>query len=239
MASILLIEDELRGATALQKLLTEIGYDVRLARDGEAGLCTFESEQFDLVILDLSLPKIDGFVLCRIFRSKARYVPIIMLTGRTEGKDRVVGLEAGADEYLTKPVNYDELLARIKALLRLVEKIGKADQKPTDDQLRVGHLFIDLEKHTVVRDGIPIRLTAREFDLLAFLAQHPGKVFSRLQLLQEVWGYKHECYMHTVDSHVNRLRGKIEEHAAKPDVLLTVWGVGYKLNDHPNEHTHH
>ncbi|HEY6838404.1 MAG TPA: response regulator transcription factor [Geobacteraceae bacterium] len=233
MARILLIEDDRAAAAIEMKFLKTRGHDVTVAHDGETGLCIFDGGTFDLVILDLVLPKIDGLVLCRIFRSRDRYVPIIMLTGRSDIGDKVLGYETGADEYLAKPVSLEELLAKVKALLRLVERVRAAEKIPAGDMLRVGHLLLDIEKRTASKDGTVIPLTAREFDLLAFMARNPGKVFSRPHLLREVWGYKHECYMHTVDSHVNRLRNKIEDNSAKPDILLTVWGVGYKLNESP------
>ena len=178
------------------------------------------------------LPDTDGLSLCRQMRSQAEYVAILMLTAKSTEVDRVVGLEVGADDYLTKPFSLPELLARIKALFRRMEAL-ESRSEVTDEQEVIERegLAIDVSRRTVSIDGSVVDLTAREFDLLLFFARHPGRVFSRVQLLDQVWGYNHDGYEHTVNSHINRLRAKIESNPADPRYVLTVWGVGYKFSD--------
>ena len=174
----------------------------------------------------------DGFELCKKIRAKANYTPVLMLTARSSELDRVLGLELGADDYLSKPFSIRELIARVKAILRRVESLGDKDEQPKiDSPKRYGELEIDPTKHQVVLAGKSMDLTAREFELLWHFAQHPGQVFTRTQLLDNVWGYGHDGYEHTVNSHINRLRSKIEKNPSKPEYILTVWGVGYKFND--------
>jgi len=225
--SVLVIEDDHDIAELVSLNLRDEGYTVEVAADGEAGLAAARRLEPDLVVLDLMLPGLDGLSICRELRAGERHIPILMLTARTAEVDRVLGLEMGADDYLTKPFSVRELVARVRALLRRVEALGSAE--PAAGPLRVGGLEIDPARRTVRVDGVPPDLTAREFDLLLFLARHPGRVYSRLQLLDKVWGYSHEGYEHTVNSHINRLRGKVEADPAKPRYVLTVWGVGYKL----------
>jgi len=226
---ILVIEDNPDIANLLALNLGDLGCDVALAADGLAGLREAESERHDLIILDLMLPKLEGLELCRRLRARADYTPILMLTAKSSEVDRVVGLEMGADDYLTKPFSVRELLARVKAMFRRAEGFAKREKEAKP--LLAGGMKIDVDKRSVVVDGKPVDLTAKEFDLLLQFAQHPGRVYSRQQLLDLVWGHGHIGYEHTVNSHINRLRGKIERDPAKPDYVLTVWGVGYKFND--------
>lgn len=186
-----------------------------------------------VIILDLMLPGINGLEICSKLRAGSFFVPILMLTAKSSEVDRVVGLETGADDYLIKPFSIHELLARVKAIFRRVELLSAAhaNQQSGDQPIICGGLKIDIEKREVTIFGVRVELTAKEFDLLAQFAAHPGKVYSRKQLLDLVWGYQHDGYEHTVNSHINRLRRKIEPDPGKPEFLLTVWGVGYKFND--------
>ncbi|RNC71039.1 MAG: DNA-binding response regulator [Desulfuromonadales bacterium] len=228
---ILVVEDNLEIAQLIRQHLESDGYDVTLTHDGTAGLSEVESQPYDLIILDLILPGIDGIELCRLIRAQKGYIPILMLTSKDDVVDRVIGLEVGADDYLTKPFSFRELTARVRAIVRLVEKLGTRESPDDDGIVRVGSLVLDPERRSVSRNGREIRLTTREFEILSLLTRHPGKVFSRSQLLREVWGYTNDCYAHTVDSHMSRLRSKLEDNPSRPDLVLTVWGVGYKLND--------
>jgi DNA-binding response OmpR family regulator len=224
---ILAIEDDRDVARLLQIHLADHGFALDVAFDGPAGLARAASTSPDLVILDLTLPGIDGLELCRLLRRIDPCLPILMLTSRATELDRVVGLETGADDYLTKPFGVGELVARVKALFRRVDVMRSgADAGPG---IRAGDVDIDLEKRTVIVRGRAVPLTAREFDLLAHFARHPGRVYTRAELLEHVWGYGHDGYEHTVNSHINRLRGKIEADPARPRYLVTVWGVGYKF----------
>ena len=226
---ILLIEDTADIARMVRAYLEESGFQVSTVLDGVEGLDALRTNRYDLVILDLNLPGMDGLALCRHLRSQGNDTPIIMLTGRNSEQDIVLGLELGADDYLTKPVSLPELKARIRSLLRRTD-VPRA-QQPASPQspIRSGSLAIDLEKRHVLRDGEKIILTAKEFDLLVHLARHPGRVFTREQLLNDVWGYNNSFYEHTVNSHINRLRAKIEPDPANPLYILTVWGVGYRF----------
>ncbi len=231
---VLLIEDDRDIAELVQLHLRDEGYEVDYHSDGSDGLAAAKGASYDLLVLDLMLPGTDGLTICRELRGSGSYLPILMLTAKSSELDRVLGLELGADDYLTKPFSIRELVARVKALLRRAEAMGgKESPSSTDQLLQYGGLRIDAERRTVEMDGKSIELTAKEFDLLYHFAQHPGRVYSRIQLLDQVWGYGHEGYEHTVNSHINRLRGKIEQDPANPHYILTVWGVGYKFAENP------
>ena len=229
--SILVIEDNKDLARLLEIHLRDLSFDVDLAFDGDAGLAKAESEAYDLIILDLMLPGLDGLEICRRIRNKPAYTPILILTSKSTELDRVLGLEMGADDYVTKPFSIRELMARVKAIFRRIDGLKSGRQADAQAVLRVEDLVIDPEKRRVTLKGNPIDLTAKEFDLLLHFAQHAGKVFTRSQLLDEVWGYGHDGYEHTVNSHINRLRAKIEDNPAQPRYILTVWGVGYKFSE--------
>lgn len=228
---ILVVEDDRDIAHLVELHLHDLGAEVTLAHDGNVALEVAAKRAFDLVILDLMLPGVDGLEICRRLRAKSNYMPILMLTARSADVDRIVGLELGADDYLTKPFNVRELVARVKALLRRVDALSKPDAAEAVSQLDIGGLTIDVEKRKVVLNGEPVDLTAKEFDLLLQFARNPGRVYTRAQLLDLVWGYGHDGYEHTVNSHINRLRSKIEADQSKPSWILTVWGVGYKFTD--------
>jgi DNA-binding response OmpR family regulator len=229
---ILIIEDEPDIANLVKTHLCDAGYAADIAGSGAAGMALFKKHHYHLVILDLMLPDTDGLALCRQMRSAENYIAILMLTAKSTELDRVLGLEMGADDYLTKPFSLPELMARIKALFRRMDALKQSREQIADQEtIERGDLIIDVTKRSVQVNGKAIELTAREFDLLLFFARHPGRVFSRVQLLDRVWGYNHDGYEHTVNSHINRLRAKIERDPADPSYVLTVWGVGYKFRD--------
>jgi two-component system OmpR family response regulator len=228
---VLIVEDNLEIANLIQLHLKDIHCDADIAVDGAHGLACFDGGDYQLVILDLMLPVIDGLEVCKRLRSQARYVPIIMLTSKSSELDRVLGLEMGADDYITKPFSLPELVARVKAQFRRMEAMRSAPTKPDLARLEFADLVIETDKHRVLLADNKIELTAKEFDLLLHFASHPGHVYSRSELLDKVWNYRYEGYEHTVNSHINRLRNKIEADPAKPRYILTVWGVGYKFND--------
>lgn len=226
---ILVIEDNRDLADLLKLHLEDLSYEVDLSFDGVTGLSRAEGTPYDLIILDIMLPGMDGLEICRRLRSRSTYVPILMLTSKSTELDRVLGLEMGADDYVTKPFSIPELLARVKAIFRRVEGL-KAEKTGNEPHiLKAGDLIIDTDKRKVIRKDGAVELTAKEFDLLFHFAKNPGRVYTRSQLLDQVWGYGHEGYEHTVNSHINRLRAKIEEDPAHPRYVLTVWGVGYKF----------
>ncbi len=229
---ILIVEDERDIAELVALHLSEMCAETVIANDGYEGLRLATSDQWALIILDLRLPGPDGLEICRAIRRNRAYQPILMLTSKSLELDRVLGLETGADDYLTKPFSVLELVARVRAMFRRIENLQSAI-KTTDDQSAVitsGDLSIDATRREVSLAGRPIDLTAREFDLLDYFARHPGRVFRRADLLDKVWGYGHEGYEHTVNSHINRLRAKIENNPSDPKMIVTVWGVGYKFS---------
>jgi len=231
---VLVVEDEYDIANLIRLHLSDIDCDVTLASDGHEGMRQALAQQWDLVMLDLRLPGPDGLSICRAMRREQSYTPILILTSKSSELDRVLGLELGADDYVTKPFSVSELMARVKAIFRRVESLGKRYSDDTET-LSFGPFVIDTAGRQVTIDNQAVSLTAREFDLLLHFVRHPGQVFSRAQLLDSVWGYGHEGYEHTVNSHINRLRAKIEGSSAHPDYIVTVWGVGYKLDMRPHD----
>ena len=231
--NILIIEDHTDLANILSLNLSDLDYNVKHADDGLKGLNYLEHETFDLVILDLMLPGMDGLEICRRIRNQNNYTPVLMLTSKSSEIDRVLGLEIGADDYVTKPFSVREVMARIKALFRRVEAFTPSAKNVDEDvnSIAFGNLEVDINTHKVSIEGRSIDLTAREFKLLHHFVRRPGRVYSRAQLLDMVWGYGHEGYEHTVNSHINRLRAKIEIDPTNPEYILTIWGVGYKFND--------
>jgi DNA-binding response OmpR family regulator len=226
-ATVLVVEDEPAIATAVARRLAAEGYQVETVGDGLAAVDAAARLTPDVVVLDVMLPGIDGLEVCRRIQAE-RPVPVLMLTARDDETDMLIGLGVGADDYMTKPFSMRELVARVKALLRRVDALAQ------NTRLDAGSLSIDgLTIDPLARDarlaGERLNLTPREFDLLYFFARQPGKVFSRMDLLNAVWGYQHEGYEHTVNTHINRLRAKIEADPAQPARILTVWGRGYKF----------
>jgi two-component system, OmpR family, alkaline phosphatase synthesis response regulator PhoP len=227
---ILLIEDDPDIPRLLEIHLRDLGCVVEHASDGDDGLAKATEGHHQLIILDLMLPGIDGLEVCRQLRALGRTTPILMLTARSEEIDKVLGLEIGADDYLTKPFSIRELIARVKALLRRSDGDYAAQPHPSlTGELSIGDLRIDLDgRRAMVRDR-EIKLTAKEFELLAFMAQRAGRAFDRQELLNHVWGYHYSGYEHTVNSHINRLRSKVEQTPSEPKLILTVWGHGYRF----------
>lgn len=232
---ILVVEDNKDIAKLLEMHLADLDCGVDAVASGTRGLEEARRGHYDLIILDIMLPGMDGLEVCRRLRGEDNNTPILMLTAKGTEVDRVVGLEIGADDYLTKPFSIRELLARVKAIFRRIDTLSKPDNAPATGLITLRDLSIDADKRKVVVAGREVELTAKEFDLLHHFARHPGRVFSRAQLLDEVWGYGHVGYEHTVNSHINRLRTKIERDAASPKFVLTVWGVGYKFADREDQ----
>jgi two-component system alkaline phosphatase synthesis response regulator PhoP len=227
---VLIIEDDKDIIDLIEIHLKDLGYELDKAFNGESGLEKALSGEFNLIILDLMLPKLEGLEVCKRIREKNRALPILMLTSKSEELDKILGLEIGADDYITKPFSIRELIARVKANLRSIEAIKNEINKAGElNELCFDQLSIDMEKRKVLLGGKKVELTAKEFDLLSYFALHPGKNFTREQLLNTVWGYQFSGYDHTVNSHINRLRSKIEKNPAEPRYIKTVWGVGYRF----------
>jgi len=228
MISILIVDDERLLVKGLKRSLEQEGFKVYAAYDGEQAWSLINGQKFNLIILDIMLPGIDGLELCRRIRQKWK-IPIIMLTAKGEDVDKIVGLELGADDYMSKPFNTRELLARIRAVLR---RVPSPEDDDTLDTIVTGNLTINQARRKVTVSGREIDLTAKEFSLLSLLARHPGRVYTRENLLELVWGSCYYSDLRTVDVHVRRIRKKIEANPKKPEYILTKWGVGYYFNDH-------
>lgn len=227
MAKILVVDDEQVLVKGIKFNLEHEGYQVEVGYDGEQAVEMAREGSFDLIILDLMMPKIDGLQACMRIREFSN-VPIIMLTARSEDTDKIIGFEYGADDYITKPFNILEVKARIRALLR---RSGAAEQKQSENVLTVGHIKLDTGERSAWKSGVSVELTAKEFDLMELLMRNPGRVFSRENLLNVVWGYEYIGDYRTVDVHVRRLREKLELDPANPEYIRTKWGVGYYLSN--------
>ncbi|MGR6871884.1 response regulator [Pseudomonas sp. HK3] len=227
---ILVIEDDHDINNLLTMNLKDLQHSVDPCDHGGRGLAMAMQGQYDAIVLDIMLPEIDGLEICRELRAQKINTPILMLTARDSEADRVVGLEMGADDYLSKPFSIRELQARIKAMLRRSDMM-QAKPAEHEETLKFDGLKIVISKRKVFLSDQLIELTSIEFDLLLYLARQPGLVFSRNQLLDGVWGYQHSGYSHTVNSHINRLRNKLEHDPSNPKYILTIWGVGYKFSD--------
>lgn len=227
MAKVLLVDDEAALLKGLKLSLEREGFAVHTADTGRRALESIQNVQPDIVVLDLMLPELDGFEVCKSVRQTST-VPIIMLTARSEDIDKVLGLEIGADDYLTKPFNTRELIARIRAHLRRVVWSGSPQEA---ESIRAGELHIDIPKRRVEVAGHAVELTAKEFDILITLAANPGRIYTRENLLELIWGYKYYGDVRNVDVHVRRLREKIEKDPAHPEYVLTRWGVGYHFRE--------
>jgi DNA-binding response OmpR family regulator len=230
---VLVVEDDPDIGRLVTLQLSELDCESRLIADGVTALAEAEVGRYDLVILDVMLPRMDGLEICKRLRAREHHTPILMLTAKCSELDRVLGLELGADDYLTKPFSMLELAARVKGVFRRADlaRAASAATAPGAQVIEVDGLRIDLQRHEVRVGGHAVELTAKEFELLACFARSPGRVYTRAQLLDQVWGYSHSGYEHTVNSHINRLRNKIERDPAEPDFIQTVWGVGYKFAD--------
>ncbi|WP_222983275.1 response regulator transcription factor [Flagellimonas meishanensis] len=232
MKKVLIIEDDPELVRLLQIHLKDLGCLVLSATSGGDGLRRAVNENPDLIILDVMLPEMDGVEVCQKIRANNITSPIMMLTARSEEIDKVLGLEVGADDYLTKPFSVREFIARVKAIFRR-QKMDDALPKSTKDPKRMQFdiLSIDIEMRKVLLDGQKVELSPKEFELLVLLSSNPGKSYDRTQLLNMIWGYDFRGYEHTVNSHINRLRSKIEPDMGNPKFILTTWGVGYKFNE--------
>ena len=231
--TILIVEDEPNIVDILSFNLMKEGYQTIEAYDGATGLQLAKEQNPDLILLDVMLPGINGFEICKAIRASGSAVPILMLTAREEETDKVLGLELGADDYITKPFAVRELMARVKANIRRVTMQPKEEQtpQPQENQLRLGRVSIDMEGATVYKDGQPLELTQREYDLICFLAAQPGKVFSREALMEHVWNYDgYVGDVRAVDVAVRRLREKLEDNPANPTFIVTKRGMGYLFN---------
>ena len=226
---ILVVEDDVELARILEDHLIDGGFRVTVVHDGEAAIREIRGHGYDLILLDLMLPDVDGLEVCRSVRSGPVYTPILMLTSLSTELDRVLGLEMGADDYMTKPFSIRELLARVRAIFRRIASIEGAAEDEEETAIRFGDLVIDPVRRKVTVRGEEVKLTAKEFDLLTFFARRPGWVFTRSQLLDQVWGYSYSGYSYTVNSHINQLRSKIEADRGDPRYIKTVWGVGYRF----------
>jgi DNA-binding response OmpR family regulator len=225
---LLLVEDDDAIALALRLHLEQAGYRLHREADGRCAMASIDRQRWDLVLLDLMLPGADGWEVCRHLRAHHADVPVIMLSARSAEAHRVLGLELGADDYLAKPFSMLELVARVRALLRRIEQLRAGGGLP--QAFRFGVFLLDTVRRELRRGDEVVTLTLREFDLLHFLLRHPGRPFSRSELLQRVWGAGFDGYEHTVNSHINRLRTKLEDDPRDPQRIVTVWGVGYRLD---------
>ncbi len=232
MKQVLLVEDDLDIGALLDIHLKDMDCNLTKVTDGRIGLDIALANTYDLIILDIMLPNVDGIEICRQIRAKNIVTPIIMLTAKSEEIDKILGLELGADDYITKPFSIREFLARVKALFRRNQLIQAQQNSQKEQHLfQFGELMLDIEKRKVTIRGQRIDLSPKEFDLLSLMATNPGKSYNRNRLLNLVWGYDFEGYEHTVNSHINRLRAKIEPDMANPTYILTTWGVGYRFNE--------
>ena len=228
---LLLVEDDDAIAVALRLHLEDAGYRVHREADGRQAMAAIDRQRWDLVLLDLMLPGADGWEVCRHLRARHADVPVIMLSARSAEAHRVLGLELGADDYVAKPFSMLELVARIRALLRRIEQMRST--AAARQAFSFGPFRLDTVRRELLRDSTVVPLTLREFDLLHFLLKHPGRAFSRGELLQRVWGEGFDGYEHTVNSHINRLRSRIEDDPRDPRRVVTVWGVGYRFDPEP------
>ncbi|MBK6266577.1 response regulator transcription factor [Marivirga sp. S37H4] len=230
MKKVLIIEDDIDLSNLVQIHLKDLAYDMQVAHNGKKGFEIANSSEFDLIILDIMLPEMDGISICQKLRALDNFTPILMITAKSEEIDKVMGLESGADDYITKPFKIREFIARVKAIMRRQDHFLMLSQKE-GISLKFGQLEIDETKRKVLLHKKRIELTPKEFDLLTMMARNPGRSYSRSELLELVWGYDFSGYEHTVNAHINRLRAKIEEDANNPIYILTTWGVGYRFND--------
>lgn len=229
--SLLVVEDDENISSAISEYFARAGYNVKTVEDGLMGVKAALDDPPDAVVLDLMLPKMDGLAVCREIREKANYLPILMLTAKDDVVDKVLGLEMGADDYITKPFSLRELEARIKSVLRRSRTPANVDGTKDEAPIIRGKLRIDPARRDVTIGERQVDLTPKEFDLLRLFASNPGRVFPRKYLLEKIWDYSYEGYDRTIDSHINRLRAKIEENPENPQMVLTVWGIGYKFSD--------
>jgi two-component system alkaline phosphatase synthesis response regulator PhoP len=230
MKKVLIIEDDIDLSNLVQIHLKDLSYDISVAYNGKEGYDLAHSGEYDLILLDIMLPDMDGLNICQKLRALDNYTPILMITAKSEEIDKVIGLESGADDYITKPFKIREFIARVKAMMRRQDQFKMLSQKE-NTKLKFKDLLIDESKRKIILNDKRIELTPKEFDLLVMMAKNPGRSYSRSELLELIWGYDFSGYEHTVNAHINRLRAKIEEDPNNPVYILTTWGVGYRFND--------
>ncbi len=229
--NVLIVEDNPEIAKIISINIEDLGLKTTHMPDGESGLLEALSGNYVLVILDLMLPKLDGISICSKIRESDSLTPILILTAKGDEIDRVLGLELGADDYMTKPFSVRELVARVKALLRRSRTTNLQEPNYSTDEIVINDLKVDFKNRKVVLKGLEMDLTVKEFDLLSLFIKNPGRTYSRGELLERIWGYQFEGYEHTVNTHINRLRNKIEDDSSEPQYLKTVWGIGYKFSE--------
>jgi DNA-binding response OmpR family regulator len=229
MKNVLIIEDDKEISNLIEIHLKDLECNVTKVYDGLNGLKSAEDTAFNLIILDIMLPGLNGFEICKQLRKAEIETPILMLTAKSEETDKILGLEFGADDYLTKPFSIREFIARVKAIFRRVDILTRGNDKVK--KIQSGGLAIDVTNRKILLNNIRIELTPKEFELLYLLASHPGRTYTREDLLNLIWGTQYSGYEHTVNSHINRLRSKIEKDVSNPQFILTSWGVGYRFND--------
>jgi two-component system, OmpR family, alkaline phosphatase synthesis response regulator PhoP len=229
LKNILLIEDDKSISDLLEIHLKDMQFNIVKEYNGKKGLSQALANKFDLIVLDIMLPELDGIEICKEIRKRDNYTPVLILTSKSEEFDKVLGLEIGADDYLTKPFSIREFIARVKAIFRRVENIK--DEFDEEKDITAGILKIEPSFKRVLLKGKRLELTPKEFELLYLLASHPGRTYTREQLLNLIWGDQYNGFEHTVNSHINRLRSKIEEDLSSPKFILTTWGMGYRFNE--------
>jgi DNA-binding response OmpR family regulator len=227
--SILIVEDDREISDLLKLHLRDQGFSITKTFNGKNALQLALTKEYDMILLDIMLPDLDGMEICRELRKQKINTPILMLTSKSDEIDKVLGLELGADDYITKPFSIRELISRIKALFRRMD--GYSQQENGSETLNFGELLIDGTNHKVMLKGQRVELTPKEFSLLFLMAKHPGRTYTRENLLDLVWGYQFSGYEHTVNSHINRLRSKIEKDISHPRYIITSWGLGYRFTD--------
>jgi two-component system, OmpR family, alkaline phosphatase synthesis response regulator PhoP len=231
MEKALIIEDDQDIANLISIHLSDMEFDVETSFDGKGGLLKALNNIYKIIILDVRLPGMDGFEICKKLRLEKNQTPILMVTSKSEEIDKIIGLEIGADDYITKPFSIRELMARVKSLLRRAEIVRQRLTIDENYELSFDGLYINIAHRNVEVHGKRIELSPKEFDLLVLFASNPGRTYTRVHLLELVWGYQFEGYEHTVNTHINRLRSKIEKNLNAPEFILTTWGVGYKFRE--------
>ena len=229
MERALIIEDDKDIANLIEIHLEDLEFDVDKSFDGKDGLLKALNNTYKIILLDLRLPGLDGVEVCKKIRLEKIQTPILMVTSKSEEIDKIIGLEIGADDYITKPFSIRELIARVKAVLRRTELAHQIEPDNDLREIRIDNIYINVTLRIVEVYGRRVELSPKEFDLLILFASNPGRTYTRTQLLETVWGYQFEGYEHTVNSHINRLRSKIEKNLNEPEFILTTWGVGYKF----------
>jgi len=229
MEKVLIIEDDKDIADLIAIHIADLGFEIDKAFDGKEGLLKALNNVYKMILLDIRLPGLDGVEICKRIRQEKNHTPILMVTAKSEEIDKIIGLEVGADDYITKPFSIRELIARVKAILRRAELTQQVKTSDVNQEIKCEGLYINVTLRNVEVRGKRIELSPKEFDLLILFASNPGRTYTRTQLLDQVWGYQFEGYEHTVNSHINRLRTKIEQNLNEPEFLLTTWGVGYRF----------